>query len=836
MSTVAPLPDYPRPQLERADWLSLNGRWQYQRARVGEAPPLRQNLAQTILVPFPSQSALSGIEREDRAGWYRRAFRVPHSWSGRHLLLNFGAVSWAARVYVNGRLAGTHRGDYDSFSLDITHLVSQRGANELVVGYVNPIGSAGEPVGKQIVGAPYAIYHTASSGIWQTVWLEPVGAVHVKHLDLRPDLRRNRMIVTATTTAPVGGSSVIAEAFAGKRLVASAVGRPGRPLALAIPHARLWSPTDPFLYGLRIRLLGGGGITEDQVQSYFGMRSVSLGRVGGAVRILLNGHFLFQTGALDQGYWPDGMYTAPTDAALRFDIESAKRLGYNMLRMHVKVEADRWYYWADKLGMLVWQDMPNLPVAGVSTVPTAAAQAEFRRELSAVVAERASHPSIVVWVPFNEGWGQFALGSITRQVRALDPTRLVDTQSGSANCCAAIESPSSDIRDSHLYFGPFAVAPDRRASVIGEYGGVIPFAPAKDRWPGTPTSIGSPASSWPPANIVSLLRAQYAELALELRIRGLSAAVFTELGAYEQELGIVSYDRRVFTLSPFLLRALNHSLISASERAAGLRAPGASIPRGTSGLWRFDEAGGASAGDASGYRHPLTLSGGAGWTRGVRGGALSITGAGQQASTDGPVIDTRRSFTVSAWLNSALARQSGSAVSEPGTTGSSFSLGIATEGPSPGERAGSVAIGKPLPPQRTWWTLVVPAGTGCPASSCGVQASLHYDDGRYSPVAGSWHDVTGVYDAAGATTALYVDGIPEDVEHVFGLPAASGPLTVGAGLSDYAPTDTFVGSIDELRTYARALSPTEVWQLYKAQVGGRSRGSHASAARHMSDP
>ena len=249
------------------------------------------------------------------------------------------------------------------------------------------------------------------------------------------------------------------------------------------------------------------------------------------------------------------------------------------------------------------------------------------------MAERASHPSIVVWVPFNEGWGQFDLDGVTRQIRTLDPTRLVDTQSGSANCCAAIESPSSDIRDSHLYFGPFAVAPDSRASVIGEYGGVLPFAPPADSWPGTPTSIGSPAAAWPLAGIVTLLRTQYAELALEMRVRGLSAAVFTELGAYEQELGIVSYDRRVFTLPPSLLRALNDSLISASQRAAGLRAPGrVDSPRHDRAVALRRGRAGAVAGDASGYRHPLTLSGGAGWTRGVRGGALLIAGAGEQAS------------------------------------------------------------------------------------------------------------------------------------------------------------------------------------------------------------
>jgi hypothetical protein len=487
-----------------------------------------------------------------------------------------------------------------------------------------------------------------------------------------------------------------------------------------------------------------------------------------------------------------------------------------MLREHVKVESDRWYYWADRLGLLVWQDMPNMPVAATHP-PSTAARAEFRRELSAIVTQHSTDPSIVVWVPFNEGWGQFDLGGVTRQIKLLDPTRLVDTQSGSANCCAALESPRSDIRDTHLYFGPFAVQPDHRATAIGEYGGVLPFAPSADRWPGTPTSIGSPAAPWPLPNIVSLLQAQYAELALEMRIRGLSAAVFTELGAYEQELGIVSYDRRVFTLPAALVHGLNASLIAASLREAELRPPAAAVPPGTTGLWQFDEAQGPTAADASGYNRPLTLTGGAGWTGGVHGAALSLGGPGQQAVAGGPVIDTSHSFTVSAWLSSRQAGQSGTAVSEPGSAGSSFSLGIQTTGPGLGERAGSIASGVPPPAQRTWWTFLVPAAASCPAISCGVQANMHYDDGRFSPSVGSWHYVTGVFDAASATTSMYVDGVPEDIEREVAVPPATGPLTVGAGALDYAPTDIFEGAVDDLRTYARALTPGEVWQLYLAE-------------------
>jgi hypothetical protein len=827
VSTVAPLPDYPRPQLQRADWLNLNGRWQYERAMPGQAPPFGQPLSETILVPFPVQSPLSGIERGDTAGWYRRTFQIPRSWVDRRVLLNFGAISWAARVFVNGRLAGAHRGDYDGFSLDITPLLHRGGVNELVVGFLNPIGGADEPVGKQVPGAPYADFHTASSGIWQTVWLEPVAREHVTGLDLVPDLRHSRLIVSAGASG-ARRLRVIAQALAGPRVVATATGFLGRPLALGIAHPRLWWPSDPYLYGLRVRLLDGHR-TVDRIRSYFGMRSISLGRVteavrgrgGGAARkrlagptrILLNGRFVFQTGALDQGYWPDGLYTAPTDAALRFDIDAARRLGYDMLRKHVKVEPDRWYYWADKLGILVWQDMPNPPVAMLQPL-TRSGRIEFRRELSAIVRQRRSHPSIVTWVPFNEGWGQFDLAVVRRQIRRLDPTRLVDTQSGSANCCDATESPASDIRDAHLYTGPFAVRPDRRASAIGEYGAVLPFAPASHRWPGVATSVGSPALAWPVSWINGVLRAQYAQLAQEVRVQGLSAAVFTEFTAQEQELGILSYDRRVYTLDPTMLRHLNESLIARSQQSS--QQP-ARIPSGTTGLWRFDEARGTRAADTSGHRHQLTLQGGAGWTRGIHGSALSITGAGQEAVARGPVLDTRHSFTVSAWLNSRLPYQTGTAISQVGTAGSSFSLGIETTGPGLQSRPGQVASGARPPPHRAWWTFVVPSRASCPSSQCAVKANMRYDDGRSSPRAGRWHQVTGVYDAGTQTISLYVDGIPEDVEHASGVPPARGPLTVGAGALDYPGSDVFIGAIDELRLYGRALSPKEVWGLHEAE-------------------
>jgi hypothetical protein len=826
LSRTLPRPEYPRPQFERAQWLNLNGRWQYEQATAGQRPPFRQALAQTILVPYPVQSGLSGIERDDPRGWYRRTFSVPRAWKGQHVLLNFGAVSWATRVWINGRLAGSHRGDYDAFSFDISRLLREHGPNELVVGYVNPIGAADEPVGKQVPGTPSGIYHSASSGIWQTVWLEPVSAAHFTNLVTTPDVAHDRLLVDAPVTGHAPGATVQAQALAGGRVVATAAGRPGQRLTLEIPHPRLWSPSHPSLYGLRLELgathpaRGHRKPTEtvfDRVQSYFGMRSISLGRVGGATRILLNGNFVFETGALDQGYWPDGLYAAPTDAADRFDIAAAKRLGYDMLREHVKVQDDRWYYWADRLGILVWQDMPNPPVRE-RTPPTAFGKAEFRRELSAIVSQHRSNPSIVMWVAFNEGWDQFDEAQITHQIRRLDPTRLVDTDSGSANCCNATQVPSSSVFDTHLYFGPFAVHAGRHATVIGEYGGVLPFPPPGHAWPGVLTSIGSPALSWPLTIIDPYLRQQYAELGEEMRLQGLSGAVFTELANYEDELGILSYDREVYGLPPGFVHGLNRGLIDASERSTTLRPIRAMVPGGTSGLWRFDEGRGLAAADTSGHGHTLTLQAGAGWRPGVHGHALAIGAPGQSAAATGPVLDATNSFTVSAWLEAGVPGESGTAVSEPGLDGSAFSLGIQTAPQGAESLSGEVGHRSVLSAGTgTWWTFAVPAAGNCTISLCGVRANMRYDDGRFDPRPWVWHQETGVYNRGTATVTVYVDGVPEDVEHVDSMPPATGAFTVGAGSGAYSSTDTFVGGIDDVRTYGRALSPLEVAELYRAE-------------------
>lgn len=469
-------------------------------------------------------------------------------------------------------------------------------------------------------------------------------------------------------------------------------------------------------------------------------------------------------------------------------------------------------------GILVWQDMPSMRV---SSDGLGSAEGEFRRELSAIVVERRSHPSIATWIPFNEGADQFDLKGVTRQVRALDPEALVDTDSGSATCCNAIESPITVVRDSHAYFGPFAVPADYRASVIGEYGGVLPFPPAGHRWPGTLTSLGSPVAILGPAPVAKFLRAQYAELAEEMRVRGLSGAVFTELAGYEDELGILTYDREVYTIAPSVVRGLNDSLIAASEQPSDLRPQAAVVPAGTVHLWRFTEGRGNRATDTARRGASLHLQGGISWTQGPHGGALSITAPGQTAVGQGPLVNTRRSFTISAWLSSRKRGQSGSAVSELGSDGSSFSLGIETA-PQGGQSLTGLygSRTEPTVGDATWWTFAVPADSDCTVAQCGVDANLRYADGRLDPRPGSWHQVTGVYDRETQTTTLYVDGVAEDVEHVSSIPQGHGPLTIGTGNGVYLPTDTFLGAVSQLRIYARAISPAEVWELYRAASAG----------------
>ncbi len=524
-------PEYPRPQLVRPDWSNLNGLWDYAICAKDQAQPA--TFDGQILVPFAVQSALSGVKREvspEQRLWYRRTFARPELAEGRRLLLHFQAVDWQAQVWVNGQQVGEHQGGYDPFSLDITDALKGEGAQELVVAVWDPTNKGPQPRGKQVLD-PNGIWYTAVTGIWQTVWLEVVPQAHVESLHLVPDVDAGLVRVTVRTSRP---GRVRARALDGPREVALAEGPSAEPLVLKIADAKLWSPDSPFLYDLRLALEGG-----DEVSGYFGMRKIEVKQdEAGVNRIWLNNQVLFQIGPLDQGWWPDGLYTAATDAALRFDVEMTRKLGFNMARKHVKVEPARWYYHCDQLGLLVWQDMPSGGGAGPkvgdgSQFP----RSQFELELKRMIDAFGNHPCIVMWVPFNEGWGQHDTPQIVAAVKAYDPSRLVNEASGWTNC------DSGDVRDIHSYPGP-AIPPleDGRAAVLGEFGGL-----------GIPVSghLWWDKRNWGYRSFTNLeeLQEGYRGLILRLRpmiARGLCAAVYTQTSDVEGEVnGLMTYDREV---------------------------------------------------------------------------------------------------------------------------------------------------------------------------------------------------------------------------------------------------------------------------------------------------
>jgi hypothetical protein len=554
VSTTNPLPEYPRPQLTRPDWQSLNGIWQSAGASNLNTPPTSTNLAEEVLVPYPIESALSGIMRHQDYMYYRRTFTVPAGWSGRHVQLNFGAVDWQSKVWVNGTLLGTHEGGYDKFSYDVTGVL-RAGANEVIVGVWDPTESQDIPVGKQRL-ARGGIMYTPSSGIWQTVWLEPTAAARITRLDTTPNVAAGALDLVVQG-ADTGGQTVTAQVLSGGAVVGTATGPIGASIRVPVPNAHLWTPDDPFLYDLRVSLSGG-----DVVGGYFGMRSLGKAMLGGVLRPTLNGKFVFQLGTLDQGFWPDGLYTAPTDTALRFDLEQQKAMGFNMVRKHIKVESDRWFYWADRLGLMVWQDMPAL---ASGREPSTAGRARYSKELRALVDQHKGITSIVQWVPFNEGWGEYDAGRITDLVKSWDPTRMVNHDSGS-NCCDSDPDPGNgDVIDDHDYVGPGISRPPTttRFAVNGEYGGLGLRTPGHE-WP----TAGKFAYEWLADS--NALTTRYVGITGKLidliNAKGLSGSVYTEPTDVEEELnGFYTYDRQVAKMDLARVRAVNLAVLGAAN-------------------------------------------------------------------------------------------------------------------------------------------------------------------------------------------------------------------------------------------------------------------------------
>lgn len=635
------LPEYPRPQMVRKEWVNLNGLWQYAVRPKGEEKAAKWD--GEILVPFAIESALSGVMKtvkNDERLWYRRTFARPAMQKDGRLLLHFGAVDWEATVYVNGKEVGSHRGGYTPFSFDITDALKEGDEQELVVAVWDPTDRGYQPRGKQIHN-PHGIWYTAVTGIWQTVWLEPVGKTYIGSLGMSCDFDKK----TITIKAPiVGGTqkhlpfvSLISD---GKAIDVESKTE-GDTVTISVPEALEWTPDSPHLTRIRVTAINWQSSEElDSVDSYFALRKIEFKKDSAGVnRLFLNNESLFQYGPLDQGWWPDGLYTAPTDEALAFDVEMTKKFGMNMCRKHVKVEPARWYYHCDRLGLLVWQDMPNgdghIGANDPDITRSAESEANYRREWQEIMDTCRNYPCVVAWVPFNEGWGQFKTNEILEWTKKYDPTRLVDGPSGWT------DRGGGDMHDMHMYPGPgmFPLS-DKRASVLGEFGGL--GLPVKGH-------LWQDRDNWGYRTYQSKeeLTMQYERLIRKLRPligNGLAAAIYTQTTDVEGEVnGLMTYDREVIKFDVERMAELHKKLYGPQPKIEIKPVVATSEREGQT--WKYTTAKPAEGWDKPDFDASKWQEGPAGF------GALNPPGSRVRTEWKTKDIWIRRSFKLPAGLD-----------------------------------------------------------------------------------------------------------------------------------------------------------------------------------------
>jgi len=554
LSLKTPFTEYPRPQFVRQEWLNLNGEWEF----LGEGPQppeLPREFTEKALVPSATQAVTSCLEKEWTRGWYRKTVEIPEAWKGKKVLLHFEAVGGISTVYLNSQELGKNTGSFKRISFELPESSADK-PQEILIHFddTDPRIPRGKP--------------DHVSGIWQTVWMEPVPTDFIRSFQQTPDIDAGRLEIEVETNRAADNLSLVATAFDDGRQVASVQGRPEEPIMLDVPDAKLWSPENPFLYDLRLELKRGEEVI-DRVESYFGMRKISTGEVDGVPRIFLNNKVYYQAGLLDQGTWPDSFYTPSSDKCLKWEVEMAKELGFNVLRKHVKIEASRWYYWCDKIGMLVWQDLPCQMYFNERVQKTEEDKQFARDDMQAMIEQYYNHPCIISWVIFNETWGQFEPRDMTIRAKKLDTSRLINTTSHIWANEQGRRRYNADYFDEHCYerFLHFYDYDVHLPATFGEFGGIALLVKENTEKHEKYRGYGPDAQT--PEELLAMYKNLVVQACKMRDEQHLCAIIYTELTDFYHEInGFITFDRQVVKVDAEELRKINMLFRDPSNRDA----------------------------------------------------------------------------------------------------------------------------------------------------------------------------------------------------------------------------------------------------------------------------